>query len=135
MNESEFQTRLLPEGIDELAPDGSEIRWLCRTGRMSLVHVTLNPGEVSHAVAHRSVEEVWYFLGGRGELWRSLAGSEAVVAVTVGVTVSLPVGAAFQVRALGDAPLTALCVTVPPWPGATEAGAVAGPWSPRLRPE
>lgn len=125
---SAFQTCLLPELADERAPDGSEVRRLCSTERGSLVHVALAPGQVSRAVAHRSVEELWYFLTGRGELWRSLGGEEEVVAVSAGIAVSLPVGTEFQFRALGAERLTAVCVTMPPWPGDAEALSRAGPW-------
>jgi len=124
-----FQTRMLPERVDEMAPDGSEIRHLCRTAGASLVHVTLAPGQVSRAVAHRSVEELWYFVSGRGELWRSGAGQEELVDVSAGVSVSLPAGTAFQFRASGSEPLTAVCVTIPPWPGDAEAAPTAGPWA------
>ena len=30
---------------------------------------TLPPGRVSTAVAHRAVEELWYFIEGRGQVW------------------------------------------------------------------
>ena len=53
---------------DAIAPDGSEIRLLTETSRGSMVHCTLNPGELSAPVAHRSVEEVWYFLEGTGQV-------------------------------------------------------------------
>ena len=128
MSASVFQTRTLPEQMDELAPDGSEIRRLCRTEGASLVHVSLPPNQVSRAVVHRSVEEMWYFVSGRGELWRSLAGAEAVVAVSAGVAVTLPAGTAFQFRASGTECLVAVCVTVPPWPGDAEAEPATGPW-------
>ncbi|MGE0623509.1 MAG: cupin domain-containing protein [Pseudomonadales bacterium] len=129
MPASLFQTRMLPERVDEIAPDGSEIRRLCRSDRASLVHVLLPPEQVSSAVRHRSVEELWYFLSGRGELWRSHAGREEVVAVSAGVAVTIPVGAAFQFRALGTEPLAAVCMTIPPWPGDVEAEPSTGPWS------
>lgn len=60
----------LSNDYDTLAPDGSEIRLLSATSRGSMVHCTLNPGEVSLPVAHRTVEEVWYFLDGAGQVWR-----------------------------------------------------------------
>ena len=66
---------------------------------------------------HRSVEEVWYFLGGRGEVW---IGGETT-AVTAGSTVIIPTGVPFQFRTLGDEPLRFLCFTSPPWPGDDEA--------------
>ena len=53
-----------------IAPDGSEVRVLCATPRGSMALFTLTPGMVSKAVAHRSVEEIWYFTRGSGRMWR-----------------------------------------------------------------
>lgn len=125
----DFQTRMLPEQVDEIAPDGSQIRRLVRTARASLVHVSLAPAQVSRPVRHRSVEELWYVVAGQGELWRSLGGREHVVAVSAGTAVTLPAGTAFQFRASGAQPLAAVCVTVPPWPGDSEAEPATGHWT------
>ena len=65
-----FATVRLPEERTAFAPDGSEIRELVRTDAASLAHCTLPPGAVSRAVRHRTVEELWYVLSGRGEIWR-----------------------------------------------------------------
>ncbi len=129
MNTVVFQTRMLPERVDEVAPDGSDIRRLVRTEHASLVHVTLAPGRVSRAVAHRTVDELWYILSGTGELWRSLAGRQELVALNTGIAITLPAGTSFQFRALGSEPLAAVCVTVPPWPGDSEAAPAKGPWA------
>ncbi|HEY3190098.1 MAG TPA: hypothetical protein VGJ70_21580, partial [Solirubrobacteraceae bacterium] len=64
------ETRVLPAHHDTLAPDGSEIRVLVAVGGGSLCHCTLPPGQTSRAVRHRTVEEMWYCVGGRGEVWR-----------------------------------------------------------------
>ncbi len=124
----ELDYKELPNDRDVLAPDGSEIRLLSVTSRGSMVHCTLNPGEVSSPVAHRTVEEVWYFLEGAGQVWRRLGDEERVVDVAPGVSLSIPVGAHFQFRATGDRPLRFVIVTMPPWPGADEAFPVAGHW-------
>jgi mannose-6-phosphate isomerase-like protein (cupin superfamily) len=55
---------------DAIAPDGAEVRILCATGRGSMAVFSLAPGMVSKAVAHRTVEEIWYFTGGAGRMWR-----------------------------------------------------------------
>ena len=111
-----------------LAPDGSEIRLLSSASRGSMVHCTLNPGEVSLPVAHRTVDEVWYFLEGSGQVWRQLGEQERVAEVAPGVSLSIPVGAHFQFRTTGDRPLRFLIVTMPPWPGEDEAYPVPGRW-------
>jgi mannose-6-phosphate isomerase-like protein (cupin superfamily) len=123
-----FETMTLARELDTLAPDGSEIRLLLALGGGSVVHCTLPPGGVSRAVRHRTVEEVWYILGGRGEVWRKQDGREAVVQAAAGVCLSIPLGTGFQFRTLGDEPLTFLIATMPPWPGPDEAERVADHW-------
>jgi mannose-6-phosphate isomerase-like protein (cupin superfamily) len=124
------ETKRLPARPDVVAPDGSGVRILLQLERGSLAHFELAAGQTSRAVAHRSVEEIWYFLGGRGELWRKLGAHETVVPVEAGVCITLPVGTQFQFRTLGDEPLAAIGVTMPPWPGEGEATPVAGRWTP-----
>ena len=85
--------------------------------RASLVEVVLRPGGVSRPVRHRTVEEVWYFLSGSGEVW--LDGETRPV--RAGETVVIPTGVAFQFRTVGDEALRFLCFTSPPWPGDDEA--------------
>lgn len=124
----DFDYKLLSEDYDTLAPDGSEIRLLVRSRRGSMVHCTLDAGEVSLAVAHRTVEEFWYFLEGTGQVWRRKGERERVVDVAAGGSLSIPVGTHFQFRANGDCPLRFVIVTIPPWPGEDEAYRVAGRW-------
>lgn len=123
-----FASRRLPAEPDAVAPDGSAVRVLLRLSRGSLAHFELAPGQASRAVAHRTVEEIWYFVQGRGEMWLKAGEREEVVTVDPGVCVSLPVGTHFQFRSLGAEPLAAVGVTMPPWPGDEEAYAVEGPW-------
>jgi mannose-6-phosphate isomerase-like protein (cupin superfamily) len=118
----------LPAAHDALAPDGSEIRLLATTARASMVHCSLGPGRVSIAVAHRTVEEIWYCLEGSGQLWRFIGGVEEVVEMAPGVSASIPLGARFQFRNTGDAALRLIIATVPAWPGDEEAYPVPGRW-------
>ncbi len=127
-----FAARRLPEDADTTAPDGSDVRVLVASGSGSMAHFELAPGKVSRAVAHRSVEELWYVLGGRGEMWLKLGGREEVVELQAGVSVSIPVGTHFQFRSLGDEPLSAVGVTMPPWPGPDEAFPVEARWAPSV---
>lgn len=119
----------LPAAYDTLAPDGSEIRLLASTARASMVHCSLGPGRVSIAVAHRTVEELWYCISGRGRLWRRCNDREEVVDMAPGTSVSIPLGAHFQFRADGDDPLRFIIATVPAWPGDDEAYPVPGHWA------
>jgi mannose-6-phosphate isomerase-like protein (cupin superfamily)/heme-degrading monooxygenase HmoA len=128
----ELSAKLLPAEPDVTAPDGSDVRILLRTERGSTAHFELGPGRTSVAVRHRTVEEVWYFLSGRGQMWRRTPdGDERIDEVTPGVSIDIPVGTAFQFRTVGDEPLSALGTTMPPWPDDdAEAIAVDGPWPP-----
>jgi mannose-6-phosphate isomerase-like protein (cupin superfamily) len=125
-----MDTRILSESIDAIAPDGSEIRLLAATGRGSMAHRTLPAGRTTLAVRHRTVEEVWYCLGGEGEgeVWRRWQGRENVTAFRPGVSLSIPLGAHFQFRAGPRAPLRFVIVTMPPWPGEHEAERVPDHW-------
>lgn len=122
----EFKT--LPANPDCLAPDQSEIRLLAGTERAGTVHCTLPPGRVSLAVCHKTVEEIWYFLEGQGEVWRKIGNLENVIPVAPGASLTIPTGAHFQFRNTGADPLRFLCATVPPWPGEDEAYRVKDHW-------
>jgi mannose-6-phosphate isomerase-like protein (cupin superfamily) len=243
-----WQTARVKPAYDALAPDGSEIRLLVHTRGGSMVHCQLAPGQVTRAVRHHSVEEVWFCVAGRGQVWRhatetaqtvgtpetagrtktaetaeaadlpeiaetaetaetaeeaeeteetaqaeehtkaaeaaaeaeeteetaqaeehtkaaedeaehrdeagdtageaedeaeaehseaeEIAAEEAVytkeaeeiVDLEPGVALNIPVGVAFQFRALGSEPLELVIVTMPPWPGDDEAVPVDGRW-------
>ena len=118
---SEFLTKRLPVARDAVAPDGSDVRILLGLDHGGMAHFELAPGETSVAVAHHTIEEIWYFLSGRGEMWRKLGNQEEVVPVDPGTCITIPVGTHFQFRSFGYKPLDALGVTMPPWPGEREA--------------
>ena len=123
-----FDTIALPNEPQGLAPDGSAVRLLCRLDGGSMAHFTLDPGGVSVAVAHRTVEEVWYILAGEGEMWRSQGEREDVTPLRAGISLTIPLGTHFQFRNTGAKPLPFVLVTMPPWPGPDEAFAVDGHW-------
>jgi amino-acid racemase len=129
-----FQTSRLPASRDVAAPDGSDVRVLLGVRGGGLAHFELAAGQTSIAVRHRSVEEIWYFLSGQGEMWRKSGDREEVVAVSPAVCVTIPLGTSFQFRTSGDEPLAAIGATIPPWPGADEALIVCGPWEPTVQP-
>jgi mannose-6-phosphate isomerase-like protein (cupin superfamily) len=127
-----FATMTLPATRDIVAPDGSDVRILLGLAGGGMAHFALAPGQTSTAVTHRTVEEVWYFLAGRGEMWRSQDGREKIVPVGPGVCLTIPLGTRFQFRSSGDEPLAAVAVTMPPWPGEDEAIVVQGIWEPTV---
>ena len=127
-----FMTRKIAEPPDAIAPDGSEVRLLVSLSRGSMAAFRLAPGAVSKAVAHRTVEEVWYFTAGQGRIWRRLGEREEVTEIASGVSITIPTGTHFQFRCNCGEPLEAIAVTMPPWPGADEAFVVPGKWEPTV---
>jgi mannose-6-phosphate isomerase-like protein (cupin superfamily) len=123
---NKFETKRLPTVRDEIAPDGSDVRILLRLSSGSVAHFELGPRETSIPVAHKTVEEIWYFLSGQGEMWRKLDDQEEVVDVEPGVCITIPVGTHFQFRSFEGEPLSAVGVTMPPWPGEGESYDVIG---------
>ena len=123
-----FQTRKRNSAVDALAPDGSEVRLLAATLRGSMAEFSLAPGMISKPVAHRTVEEVWVFVSGKGRIWRRHGDVEEVTDVEAGVSITIPVGTRFQFRSDGAEPLVAVGVTMPPWPGMDEAYETEGKW-------
>ena len=125
---TDFSTTTLPADPTVTAPDGSDVRVLLRLSGGSMAHFQLPSGAVSKAVRHRTVEEIWYVLGGSGQMWRRQGEREETVDLAPGTCLTIPVGTAFQFRAGDDGPLSAVAVTMPPWPGEDEADFVDGRW-------
>ena len=117
---------------DAIAPDGSEVRPLSRTGAGSAARFRLAAGATAVAVRHRTVDEIWFVVAGRGEMWLADDDGGRVVALQPGVCVAIGRGTAFQFRA--DDGLDVFGVTMPPWPGEGEAVRVDGPWAPTVQP-
>ena len=117
-------------GYDCLARDGSEIRLLLARRGGSMVHCSLATGRVSAPVRHQTVEEFWYFIEGRGEVWRRTPGvaTGEVTPVRPGTALDLPVATHFQFRNTGTQSLRFIILTMPPWPGDEEAVSVDGIW-------
>ncbi len=129
-----FDSMLLPDEPDAVAPDGSDVRVLLSVGGGSMAHFEFAPRHTSPAIQHRTVDELWYVLAGMGEMWLRGDGCEAVVELRPGACVAIPVGTTFQVRTCGDEPLAVIGATIPPWPGEGEATIVPGKWEPTLEP-
>jgi mannose-6-phosphate isomerase-like protein (cupin superfamily) len=125
-----FETLSLTAAPLVKAPDGSDVRPLLSLAGGSLAHFELAAGKTSLAVVHRSVEEIWFVIGGRGEMWRKRAEQEEVVTLAPGVSLTIPLGTEFQFRSFGPEPLAMVAITMPPWPGEGEAYVVEGKWLP-----
>lgn len=130
---TDFATKRLPMEPDVSAPDGSDVRILLGLADGGMAHFALAPGQTAKAVTHRTVEEIWFILTGRGEMWREQDGREEIVALEPGVCLTIPLGTRFQFRAVdAGEPLAAVAVTMPPWPGEDEAVFVEGKWPPTV---
>lgn len=127
---SEFTTTKLASRPSETASDGSALRPLLGVAGGTMAHFEIAAGETSRAVAHRTVDELWFVVSGSGELWLQQASRQEVVALEPGVCAALPRGTRFQFRASEAEAVAIVAVTIPRWPGDVEAELVDGPWSP-----
>jgi mannose-6-phosphate isomerase-like protein (cupin superfamily) len=127
-----FDTKIANDTPDVIATDGCEVRELCATSRGGMALFTLGPGLVAKAVAHRTIEEIWVIVRGRGRMWRKSGEREDIAELAAGVSVSIATGTHFQLRCDGEEPLEAVAVAMPPWPGDGEAFIVEGKWVPTV---
>ena len=124
-----FATLPLPTDPTLHAPDGSEVRVLLGLTAGGMAHFQLAAGQTAKAVTHRTVEEIWYVVAGRGEMWRRQGEREEVVPLLPGTCLTIPLGTHFQFRACAAEAVAAVAITLPPWPGDGEAVPVQGPWT------
>lgn len=127
-----FAALHVEDAPEVLAPDGSAVRVLVRTEGGSMARFSLPGFAVSRAVAHRTVQELWYIVAGTGEMWLRAGDQESVIVLVPGTSIAIAVGTSFQFRSRSADTLQALGVTMPPWPGENEAVPVAGPWQPTI---
>lgn len=118
----------LPEARTTVAPDGSDVRVLLGLQGGGMAHFELEPNQVSGAVSHRTVEEIWFILSGAGQIWRKQGEREEVTDLQPGLCLTIPLGTHFQFKAGSTAKLTIVAITMPPWPGEDEAYPVTGHW-------
>jgi mannose-6-phosphate isomerase-like protein (cupin superfamily) len=124
-----FSTMRIDAAVEVTAPDGSTVRPLCvLPGAASFARFELAPRQVSHAVSHASVQEIWYVCSGDGEMWRRQDGREDTTTLEPGVCLTIPLATSFQFRA-GEDGLHVIAATIPPWPDTPdEARPEHGPW-------
>lgn len=128
-SDKQLPVKYVPSQADVLAPDSSEIRELLSMSGGSMVHCTLPPGKQSLAVAHKNIEEIWYCIEGRGQVWRKRGEHESEVDVFPGMCLTIPPQTHFQFRNTDWTPLCFIIVTMPPWPGPQECISVEPHWS------
>ncbi len=125
----ELAIRRVGVAVDVVAADSSELVLLVRTPRASMAHGALAPGATSTAIAHRSVDELWFVVSGSAEIWRANDQAETVELVESGASLAIPCGTRFQYRTIGHGPFCFVMATIPPWSEDDEAVLVAGKWS------
>ena len=93
-----------------------------------MAHFEFAPGSTSRAGVHRTVEETGTCWVARGRMWRRQGTRAEIVSLRAGGCLKIPLGTAFQLRVTGSVALTAVAITMPPWPGEGEAEFVEGAW-------
>ena len=127
-----MKTTMLPENTHAKSPAGADIRFLLDAPSGGMIHSTVPPRQTNRATVHATVSEFWFVLKGHGEIWRDDGKESIVTELVAGTSIDIPVGTAFQYRNVSDHELTFICVTMPPWPGPSEATFVDGIWQPTI---
>jgi mannose-6-phosphate isomerase-like protein (cupin superfamily) len=127
-----MKTTMLPTNPDAKSPAGADIRYLMDGTTGNMIHSTVPPHQVNHATVHATVSEFWYILEGRGQIWRDDGTESGVTVLVPGTAIDIPVGTAFQYRNIADVDLKFICVSMPRWPGDSEATFVKGKWQPTV---
>ena len=127
-----MKTTTLPENADRKSPAGADVRFIMDGTTGDLIHSTVPPHQINKATIHATVSEIWYILDGHGEIWRDDGSESSVTTLVAGTSIDIPVGTAFQYRNVSDVDLTFICITMPPWPGASEATIIDGHWKPTV---
>jgi mannose-6-phosphate isomerase-like protein (cupin superfamily) len=130
--EERMKTKLLPDEPDAKSPAGADIRFMMASQTGNMIHSTVPPRQVNRATVHTTVNEFWYVLEGHGEIWRDDRTGSGITALVPGTAIDIPVGTSFQYRNVGDEDLKFICVSMPPWPGESEAAYVDGVWEPTV---
>ena len=127
-----MKTTLLPEYPDAKSPAGAAIRYLVDGKTGNMIHSTVPPYQVNRATVHGTVSEFWYVLEGHGEIWRDDGIESGISTLVPGTAIDIPVGTSFQYRNVSDVDLQFICITMPRWPGDSEATYVQGIWPPTI---
>jgi len=127
-----MKTTTLPEKADRKSPAGADVRFIMDGTTGDMIHSTVPPHQINKATIHATVSEFWYILDGHGEIWRDDGSESSVTTLVAGTSIEIPVGTAFQYRNVSDVDLKFICITMPPWPGASEATVIDGHWEPTV---
>jgi mannose-6-phosphate isomerase-like protein (cupin superfamily) len=122
------ETAALPATPDYTsASGGAEIRLLPNFPAGEIAHAVTRPGQISDAAVLDVVTEMFFVLGGEGQLWRSNGENEQVVTLRPGRLTLTPPGILFQycctheTEALRFLVISAPCWQPELWKNATNA--------------
>lgn len=127
-----MKTTTLSDKPDAKSPAGADIRFIMDGPTGNMIHSTVPPHQTNRATRHATVSEFWHVLEGHGEIWRSGGNESSVTDLLPGTTIDIPTGTSFQYRNVGDIELKFICISMPPWPGDSEATYVEGVWQPTI---
>lgn len=127
-----MKTTTLPEHPDAKSPAGADIRYIMDGTTGNMIHSTVLPYQINKATIHATVSEFWFILEGYGEVWRDDGEESCVTTLVPGTSVDIPVGTAFQYRNVSDVELKFICISMPRWPGDSEATFIKGIWQPTI---
>jgi mannose-6-phosphate isomerase-like protein (cupin superfamily) len=127
-----MKSTMIPEKPDRKSPAGADIRFIMDGTTGDMIHSTVPPHQINKATVHATVSEFWHVLEGHGEIWRDDGSDNCVTTLTAGTSIDIPVGTVFQYRNVSTVDLKFICITMPPWPGASEATVVDGKWKPTV---
>ncbi|MGW8143628.1 MAG: cupin domain-containing protein [Anaerolineales bacterium] len=127
-----MKTVMLPKKPEAKSPAGADIRFLVGGETGNMIYSTVPAHQINKATVHATVSEFWYILEGHGEIWRDDGVENGVTALVPGTSIDIPVGTAFQYRNVSDVDLKFICISMPPWPGDSEATYVEGVWQPTI---
>jgi mannose-6-phosphate isomerase-like protein (cupin superfamily) len=127
-----MKTTMLPEKPEDRSPAGADIRYLMDGDTGNMIHSTVPAHQINKATVHATVSEFWYVLEGQGEIWRNDGMQSGVTALVPGTAIDIPVGTKFQYRNVADDDLKFICVSMPRWPGDSEATYIEGIWKPTV---
>ena len=127
-----MKTITLPDQPDAKSPAGAEIRFIMDGDTGNMIHSTVPPHQINKATIHQTVNEYWYILEGRGEIWRDNGSESSVTLLIPGTSIDIQPGTSFQYRNISDDELKFICIATPPWPGDSEATYIDGIWQPSV---
>jgi mannose-6-phosphate isomerase-like protein (cupin superfamily) len=127
-----IKTTILPDHPNAKSPAGADIRFLMNGETGNMIHSTVPPHQVNRATVHATVSEFWYILEGHGEIWRDNGVDSCITDLVPGTAIDIPVGTAFQYRNKSVVELKFICISMPPWPGDSEAKFIKGKWQPTI---